>query len=193
MTETVTKYVIRAEQIITALRGAGEAPSEGLMMAMVVRVTGEVQAVHTDGDAWFSGHDAGRVQGKVEKFRGFKRLRPSRRKGERVLRAQVVPKKMTGPVEMVCWRCREKGHRRDDCTEKVWCSFCKSRGHTDKACTKKERERSARCACVQDGIVEQVVNQMAPREPREEKTTPSGHKQKMPASQGNGCRSIERD
>lgn len=51
----------------------------------------------------------------------------------------------------MCWRCGEKGHRRDDCTEKVWRSFCKSRGHTDKVCSKKERERSARCACVQDG------------------------------------------
>ena len=71
--------------------------------------------------------------------------------GESVLRAQAAPRKKTGPVEMVCWRCGEKGHRRDDCTEKVWCSFCKSRGHRDKACSKKERERSARCACVPDG------------------------------------------
>lgn len=36
-TETVTEYIIRAEQIMTALRSAGEAPSEGLMMAMVMR------------------------------------------------------------------------------------------------------------------------------------------------------------
>ena len=35
-TETVTEYIIRAEQIITALRSAGEVPSEGLMMAMVM-------------------------------------------------------------------------------------------------------------------------------------------------------------
>lgn len=30
-------YSIRAEQIVTSLRGAGEAPSEGLIMAMVMR------------------------------------------------------------------------------------------------------------------------------------------------------------
>ena len=36
-TETVTEYIIRAEQIITALKNAGEAPSDGLMMAMVMR------------------------------------------------------------------------------------------------------------------------------------------------------------
>lgn len=36
-TETVTEYIIRAEQIMTALWSAGEAPSEGLMMAMVMR------------------------------------------------------------------------------------------------------------------------------------------------------------
>lgn len=41
-TETVTEYVIRAEQIITTLKSAGEAPSEELMMAMIVRGLPEV-------------------------------------------------------------------------------------------------------------------------------------------------------
>lgn len=36
-TETVTEYIIKAEQIMTALQCAGEAPREGLMMAMVMR------------------------------------------------------------------------------------------------------------------------------------------------------------
>lgn len=36
-TETATEYIIRAEKIITALRTAGAAPSERLMMAMVMR------------------------------------------------------------------------------------------------------------------------------------------------------------
>ena len=63
--KSVTIYVIRAKQIITALGTNDGDGHEG--------VTGEVQAVHTDGDAWFSRHDAGRVQGKVEEFRGFRR------------------------------------------------------------------------------------------------------------------------
>ena len=45
------------------------------------------------------------------KLRNFE---ASEEAGERVLRAQAAPRKKTGPVEMVCWRCEEKGHRRDE-------------------------------------------------------------------------------
>lgn len=38
--------------------------------------------------------------------------------GDIVLRAQTAPRKKTGPVETVCWRCEEKGHKRDDFTER---------------------------------------------------------------------------
>lgn len=151
--ETVTKYIIRAEQIITALRSAGEAPSEGLMMAMIMRGLPEkykpftLMVTHGSADMTL-----GEFKAKLRNFEASEDADPVLEEaGERVLRAQAAPRKKTGPVEMVCWRCGEKGHRRDDCTEKVWCSFCRSRGHTDKACTKKERERGARCACVQDG------------------------------------------
>ena len=151
--ETVTEYIIRAEQIITALRGAGEAPSEGLMMAMVMRGLPEkykpftLMVTHGSADM-----KLGEFKAKLRNFEATEDSDSTAEEaGERVLRVQVAPRKKTGPVEMVCWRCGEKGHRRDECAEKVWCSFCKSRGHTDKVCTKKERERSARCACVQDG------------------------------------------
>ena len=71
-TETVTEYIIRAEQIFTALRGAGEAPSEGLMMAMIMRGLPEkYKPFYADGNPWFSGDEAGGVQGEATKLRGF--------------------------------------------------------------------------------------------------------------------------
>lgn len=73
--------------------------------------------------------------------------------GERLLKARTATKKKTGlPTELACWRCGEKGHRKDECRKKVWCSFCKNKSHTDKVCRKKkEHEQSSRCACAQDG------------------------------------------
>ncbi|KAK7915728.1 hypothetical protein WMY93_011489 [Mugilogobius chulae] len=69
--------------------------------------------------------------------------------GERVLKAKAGPKKKSGAhTDLACWRCGEKGHRKDECSKKVWCSSCKSTSHTDKACRKKER--GSRCAHAQD-------------------------------------------
>lgn len=161
--ETVTEYIIRAEQIITALRSAGEAPSEGLMMAMVMRGLPEkykpFTLMVTHGDAELT---LGQFKAKLRNFEASEDSAPATDEtGERVLKAQTTPKKKPakrfirdGDGErngLVCWRCGEKGHRKDDCTKKVWCSFCKSKGHTDKACTKKDRGDGARCVHVQDG------------------------------------------
>lgn len=73
--------------------------------------------------------------------------------GERVLKARTATKKKTGPpTELACWRCGEKGYRKDECRKKVWCIFCKNTSHTDKVCRKKkERGQNSRCACAQDG------------------------------------------
>lgn len=151
--ETVTEYIIQAEQIFTTLRSAGEAPSEGLMMAMVMRGLPEkykpftLLVTHGSADMTLA-----EFKTKLRNFEASDDSDPVvEEPGERVLRAQAAPRKRTGPAEMVCWRCGEKVHRRDECTEKVWCSLCKSRGHTDKVCNKKERERNTRCACVHDG------------------------------------------
>ncbi|KAJ8369136.1 hypothetical protein SKAU_G00091640 [Synaphobranchus kaupii] len=157
--ETVTEYIIRAEQIITALRSVGEAPSEGLMMAMVMRGLPEkykpFTLMMTHGDAELT---LGQFKAKLRNFEASEESAPATDEtGERVLKAQATPKKKPakrfirdGDGErsgLVCWRCGGKGHRKDGCTKKVWCSFCKSK----KACTKKDRGDGARCAHVQDG------------------------------------------
>ncbi|XP_023809695.1 uncharacterized protein LOC111947330 [Oryzias latipes] len=151
-TETVTEYVIRAEQIITALKSAGEAPSEGLMMAMMRGLPEKykpftLMVTHSSADM-----KLGEFKAKLRNFEASEDIDPvADETGERVLKARAAPKKKSGPsTDLVCWRCGEKGHRKDDCSKKAWCSSCKSTSHTDKACRKKERGRGSRCARAQD-------------------------------------------
>lgn len=73
--------------------------------------------------------------------------------GEKILKVWTATNKKTGPTtEMACWRCGEKGQRKDRCRKKVWCGFCKNTSHTDKVCRKKkERGQNSLCARAQDG------------------------------------------
>ncbi|KAK7884464.1 hypothetical protein WMY93_027587 [Mugilogobius chulae] len=150
-TETITEYIIRAEQIITALKGAGEAPSEELIMAMVMRGLPEkykpftLMVTHSSTEM-----KLGEFKAKLRNFEASEDSEPiAEEAGERVLKAKAGPKKKSGAhTDLTCWRCGEKGHRKDECSKKVWCSSCKSTSHTDKACRKKER--GSRCAHAQD-------------------------------------------
>ena len=195
-TETVTEYIIRAEQIITALRSAGEAPSEGLMLAMVMRGIPEkykpftLMVRHGLADM-----KLGEFKAKLRNFEASEDSDPvAEEVGGRVLKARAAPTKNGPPTDLVCWRCREKGHRKGDCTKKAWCSFCQSTGHTDKACRRKERGQGSKCACAQDdGGGGHEADGMTPGELREEKNSRSACRQKMPASQRNSCRSRKKD
>ena len=150
-TETITEYIIRAEQIITALKGAGEAPSEELIMAMVMRGLPEkykpFTLMVTHGSTEMK---LGEFKAKLRNFEASEDSEPVvDEAGERVLKAKVGPKKKSGaPTGLACWRCGEKGHRKDECSKKAWCSSCKSTSHTDKACRKKEM--GSRCARAED-------------------------------------------
>lgn len=154
-TETVSEYIIRAEQIMTALRSAVEAPSEGLMMAMVMRGLPEkyrpFTLMVTHGSAEMN---LGEFKAKLRNLETSEDSDSvTDAAGERVLKAWTATKKKIGPTtELACWHCGEKGHRKDECRKKVWCSFCKNTSHTDKVCRKKkERGQNSRCACAQDG------------------------------------------
>lgn len=122
-TETVTEYIIRTEQIITALKGAGEAPSEGLMMAMIMRGLPEkykpftLMVTHGSADMKLA-----EFKVKLRNFEASEDAEPvAEEAGERVLKARAASKKKNNGSanDMACWRCGEKGHRKDECTKKV--------------------------------------------------------------------------
>ncbi|KAK7895537.1 hypothetical protein WMY93_020862 [Mugilogobius chulae] len=114
------------------------------------RFTRKVQAFHADGYAQFTEMKLGEFKAKLRNFEASEDSEPiAEEAGERVLKAKAGPKKKSGAhTDLACWRCGEKGHRKDECSKKVWCSSCKSTSHTDKACRKKER--GSRCAHAQD-------------------------------------------
>lgn len=117
----MTEYITRAEQIITVLRGAGETPSKGLMMAIVMRGLPEkykpFTLILTHGLA-----DMKEFKAKLGNFMASEYSDPiTELAAERVLKAWAAPKKNTRPL-----------------TELVCCRFSKSTGHTDKVCRKKK-------------------------------------------------------
>ncbi|XP_034089775.1 uncharacterized protein LOC117557891 [Gymnodraco acuticeps] len=101
----------------------------------------------------------GQLKAKLRNFEASEDSAPaSDETSERVLRVQAATKRKPakrlipdGGGEHVgtCWRCGEKGHRKDHFRKKVWCSFCKSKG-----CTKKDRGDAARCASMPGGTGE---------------------------------------
>lgn len=125
-TETMTEYIIRAEQIITALRSAGEAPSEGLMMAMVMRGQPEKYKLFTLITHGSADMKLGEFKAKLRNSEASEDSDPvTEVAGERVLKARAASKKNTRPqTELACLRCGE-----DECRKKAWCCFCKNTSH----------------------------------------------------------------
>lgn len=101
-TETVTEYII-----MTALQSAGEAPSEGLMIAMVMRGLPEKYKLFT----LMVTHGSAEINlGEFKaKLRNFETSEDSDSvtdaAGERVLKAWTATKKKIGPTtELALWR-----------------------------------------------------------------------------------------
>lgn len=153
--ETVTEYIIRAEHLMTALRNAGEAPSEGLMIAMIMRGLPEkykpfsLMVTHGSADM-----KLGEFKAKLRNFEAAEDTDTAIDEAEeRVLKARARPKREATSVpntELACWRCGGRGHRKFQCQKKtVWCGFCRSSEHADQACNRR-RGQSARYACAEN-------------------------------------------
>ena len=152
--ESTTDYLIRAENIITALRDAGETMSDGLNVAMVlnglpdsfkpltVHVTQNEDnvafadlkrrlRVYEESEKMNTAESADNVmKTDVRRGRGHTKTHSSSREGEK--------------AEETCTRCGAKSHTRQDCRVKVWCGHCKSNTHSTPTCFKKKRRDGAR-------------------------------------------------
>ena len=108
--ETVTEYIIRAEQLMTALRNAGEAPSEGLMIAMIMRGLPEkykpFSLMVTHGSTEMK---LGEFKAKLRNYEAAEDVDPDpaiEEEGERVLKVMEPRERPRGiREEVVCWRC----------------------------------------------------------------------------------------
>lgn len=145
--ETVTDYLIRAENIITALREAGETLSDGLIVAMILGgLPGAFKplAVHvTQNEDNVTFADFKRRLRVYEESEKMKTIELST---DNVMKTYVRQgggqNKSDGnrkdeDANITCYKCGIKGHRARKCYRKVWCSYCKNTTHAESVCKKK--------------------------------------------------------
>lgn len=145
--ESVTDYLIRAENIITALRDAGETMSDGLTIAMVLRGLPDIfkpLAVHitqNEDDVTFTDFKRRlRIYEEAEKMKGTEStdnvMKTQTRQGKGPARYHTKERK-DEDTNMTCYKCGIKGHRARKCYKRVWCNHCKNSTHAEFLCKKK--------------------------------------------------------
>ncbi|XP_061738348.1 uncharacterized protein LOC133539959 [Nerophis ophidion] len=149
--ESTTDYIIRAENLITALRDAGETLSDSLIIAMILGGLPDAYkplAVHVTQN-----------EDNVT-FTDFKRRLRIYEESEKISTAEPTDNVMkmftkqdrniqktytsstqsrSGDEDLTCFKCGLKGHRARNCIRKVWCNFCKSNTHQETICKKKDK------------------------------------------------------
>lgn len=147
--ESVTEYIIRAETVMTALKNAGEELSDGLLVAMVLKGLPEsfkpftIHVTQRDDTMPFV-----EFKTKLRSYEDTEKMRTTATE-DNVMKARVQPgvRSRAGAsdrgaevdVDIVCFKCGQKGHRAKGCSRKQWCSYCRSNTHRDGNCRKKQR------------------------------------------------------
>ena len=152
--ESVTDYIIRAENIIMALKDAGETISDGLAVAMVLNGLPDsfkplaVHVTQNEDNVTFADFKIRlRVFEESEKMNKGEStdnvMKTHVRPGRGPTKAHAVNRK-DEDANVTCYRCGIKGHKARKCTRKVWCGNCKSNTHEESLCKKKGERDGAR-------------------------------------------------
>ena len=153
--DSVTDYVIRAENAATALVNAGEVVSDQLLMAMVMKGLPTaykpfvVVVNTTDKIADFAEFKTAlRSFEENEKASAENNNNNNDLENSRVLQAnfQRMQVRDTGYEESQtqqknkkrCYNCGSDGHLAANCNKR-WCNYCKSTTHNEKSCFKKKK------------------------------------------------------
>ena len=134
--ESVTDYLIRAENSATNLKTAGENIQDSLLVAMVLKgLPSNFRPFCT-------------VVTQREKVMTFSEFKVSLKSFEENEKCQslaqdqdsVLNVKNNNGSKIICYSCQKPGHKASECTNKAkrWCSFCKSHTHDTKFCRRKK-------------------------------------------------------
>lgn len=152
--ESVTDYIIRAENIITALRDAGETMSDGLTIAMILNGLPDsykpltVHITQNEDNVTFTDFKRRlRIYEEAEKMNTAESadnvMKTCVRSGRGPTKTHASNRK-DEDANVTCYRCGIKGHKSRQCSRKVWCGYCKSNTHQESICKKKGAQDGVR-------------------------------------------------
>ena len=152
--ESVTDYLIRAENIIMALRDAGETMSDGLTVAMIlgglpdlfkplaVHITqNEDNVTLADFKRRLRVYEESEKMNKTESADNVMKTRVRQGRGSTNIH---TGNRKDEDFNATCYKCGMKGHKARKCYRKVWCSYCKNNTHQESLCKKKGGQDGAR-------------------------------------------------
>ena len=137
--ESITDYLLRAENAATCLRSVKEEVSDSLLIAMVLKglpddykafVAVTTQAENVDDFVKFK-----------TSLRHFEETENSRSLSNPDQTSSVMKFDARNPTKPItCYSCGTPGHKSSNCDKKKgkWCSICKNRSHNTNKCRKKK-------------------------------------------------------
>lgn len=145
--ETVTDYMIRVENIVSALGDARENKSDGLLITSILnglpdsfRPLAVLSTQNEDNVKFTDFKRRLRVYEESEKMRATGSTDNVMKTSSKKSRQGTKTHKKDGEATLMCYKCGQKGHIRSKCNQRVWCSHCKSNTHAEPRCRKKGKE-----------------------------------------------------
>ncbi len=132
--ESVTNYLIRAENIITALRDAGETMSDGLTIAMIHHglpdsfkplaihiMQNEDKVTFTDFKSRLQIYKEAETMKITETTNNVMKTHTRQGRGPSKSHTKDIKDE-----DVTCYKCGIKGHKARKCYKRVWCNHCKN-------------------------------------------------------------------
>ena len=141
--EGVTDYIIRTEEMVTALRNAGETLGDGLIIAMVLKGLPRtfnafsIYVTHSSKELTFS-----EFKMQLRSFEDSDKYHQNSN-DDNVMKLTNSFSKMSNEVS--CFKCNGKGHvakiyPNNFNKDKKWCNYCKRQTHVRESCRYKKRD-----------------------------------------------------
>ena len=154
--ESLTDYIIGAENAASALRTAGEVVSDALLIAMVLKGLPshykpfEVVITQNTKDVTFAEFKVA-----LRNYEDTEKARGSRdKKNEDSVKHFHPPRNVGNEKPIICHHCGTPGHKSPQCpskqqnrnknkNKKQFCNFCQMNNHSDKTCRKQKGSNSS--------------------------------------------------
>ena len=135
--ESVTDYLLCAENLSTALHEIGETVTDGLLVAMVLKGLPPHKsfvALVTQSDKIWSFKD---IKSSLRDYTDTEKAWETD-KASSVMKMKYTDVKFSPVSKIICYSCGVPGHKSNECPTKrkggMWCKCCKSNSHTIKTC-----------------------------------------------------------